>query len=199
MRPLVRAASVALAVLLAGGLAACSTDSLVKQYQAGDNKGYVAGDFAVKEIAPADRGAPVVFRGTLDNGDEVSSRDYAGKVLVVNFWYAACGPCRLEAKQLETAYQAYAGKNVAFLGVNTYDQAPTAQAFAKTYHVTYPSVIDVDGGSVTLAFAEAKPLDATPVTVVLDREGRVAARIIGALPQSSILTTLIDDALSGRS
>jgi peroxiredoxin len=198
-RRLVRAASVLLAVVLAGGLAACSGDSLADQYKSGDNKGYVAGDFAVKEISANDRGEPVVFSGTLDDGSTVSNKDYTGKVLVVNFWYAGCGPCRLEAKQLEDSYQSFAGKDVAFLGVNTYDQAATAQSFAATYKVTYPSVIDVNSGSVTLAFAAAKPLNATPVTLVLDPQGRVAARIVGPVPQSSILNSLIDDALSGTS
>ena len=62
---------------------------------------------------------------------------------MVNFWYAACGPCRAEAADLEKAYGAFEGQDVAFLGVNTIDSAAAAAAFAETYGITYPSAIAV--------------------------------------------------------
>lgn len=194
-----RMASAALALALAAGLAACSNDALADQYRAGDNKGYIAGDFQVKEYTPQDRPAAVEFSGTLDDGTAVTSADYAGKVTVVNFWYAACAPCRQEAAQLEKAYKQFTGKDVAFLGVNTYDQAATAQSFAADHGITYPSIIDANTKTATAAFADIVPLSATPSTVVLDAQGRPAARIIGQLPDSSILATLIQDALDGKS
>jgi len=198
-KSIVRAASVLVAVALAGSLAACSNDSLANQYRAGDNKGYIAGDFAVKEYTPQNRPAAVDFTGSLADGTKVSAADYKGKVTVVNFWYANCAPCRQEAPQLEKSYKEFAGQPVAFLGVNTYDQAATAQSFAADHGVTYPSIIDADTKSATAAFAGIIPLSSTPSTVVLDRQGRPAARIIGELPDASILATLIQDALDGRS
>jgi peroxiredoxin len=193
-RRAIAAAALAVAGVLA--LSACSNDPLADQYRAGDNKGFVAGSFATVEIPAAERGDPVVFAGTLDTGEPVSSEDYAGDVLVVNFWYAACGPCRVEAPRLESAYQAFAGQDVAFLGINTYDQPQTSLAFAADHGVTYPSVIAVNDGSVKLAFANAAPLSSTPVTLVLDAQGRVAARIIGEVPDTSILSTLVRDTLA---
>ena len=114
----------------------------------------------------------------------------------MNFWYATCGPCIVEAPRLEDAYTSFAGKDVSFLGVNTYDQAETAQSFARDNGVTYPSVIDVNSGDVKLAFADKTPINATPTTLVLDKKGRVAARIIGELQEASILETLVRDALA---
>jgi peroxiredoxin len=196
---LVRAASALVAVALAGSLAACSNDSLANQYRSGDNKGYIAGDFAVKEYTPANRPAAVAFSGTLADGKKVSAADYKGKVTVVNFWYANCAPCRQEAGQLEKSYKEFAGQPVEFLGVNTYDQAATADAFAVAHKVSYPSIIDADTKTATAAFAGIVPLSSTPSTVVLDKQGRPAARIIGELPDASILSTLIQDALDGTS
>ena len=194
------AASAVLALLLVGGLAACTSDNpLAAQYKSGDNKGYVAGDFQTKEIAPADRGAPVVFSGTTDEGKKVSSGDYSGDVLVVNFWYAACGPCRAEAPRLDKALTELSGKSVSFLGVNTRDQAATSASFAKTYDVAYPSIIAVDDGQVKFDFSKATPLSATPTTIVLDKKGRVAARIIGELPDPSILTSIVSTVLTENS
>ena len=113
----------------------------------------------------------------------------------MNFWYAACGPCIVEAPLLEEVWQEYQDQGVSFLGVNTYDQPATALSFARDNNVTYPSVIDVNDGKVKLAFAQVTPIQATPTTLVVDKEGRVAARIIGQLQSASILSTLVRDAL----
>ena len=90
------------ATLSLGILAGCaSNDSLTQQYRQGDEKGYIAGDFQVVEIPKSARGEAVVFEGVTETGEAVSSDDFLGDVLVVNFWYAACGPCIVEAPLLE--------------------------------------------------------------------------------------------------
>ncbi|GAA1700041.1 TlpA disulfide reductase family protein [Microbacterium sediminicola] len=187
------------ALLVAGliGLAGCAADPLAEQYLAGDNKGFIAADgLQTVEIAVGERTDPIVFSGTSDTGTTLTSEDFAGQVLVVNFWYAACGPCIVEAPELEAAYQAVAGEEVSFLGINTSDSAATARSFAADNGVSYPSLIAAGDAELKLAFTAATPLNATPVTLVIDREGRVAARIIGSLADSSILTTLVRDTLA---
>ncbi|MCC2030221.1 TlpA family protein disulfide reductase [Microbacterium sp. YMB-B2] len=191
-----RVLGAALAALVAVSLTACGTDPVAEQYLSGDGKGYISADGAVEEIPVADRGEPVVFSGVTENGDEFDSADIAGDVTVVNFWYAGCAPCRVEAGDLEDVWQEYGGDGVSFVGINIYDQADTARSFAKTYGVTYPSIMDVDSGAAKLAFASATPIQATPTTLVLDKQGRVAARIIGQIDGTSILSTLVKDALA---
>ncbi|WP_029149541.1 TlpA family protein disulfide reductase [Microbacterium indicum] len=194
--PLFRRAAAGVAALLTvATLASCSQDATTQQYLEGDNKGYISGDFRVDEIAAADRGEPVAWAGSTEDGDALSSDDTAGDVTVVNFWYASCGPCIVEAPDLEQVWEEYQDQGVQFVGVNIYDSAETAQSFAKDNDVTYPSIIDVNSGSVKLAFAAATPISATPTTLVLDKEGRIAARIIGRLEDASILSTLVGDAL----
>lgn len=175
-----------------------SSDALATQYRSGNGQNYIAGDGSVSEHAAANRGAPVAFSGTLADGTSVSSKDYAGKVLVVNFWYAGCPPCRVEAPDLQSLSQKYASQGVSFLGVNLYDSASTAASFEKDKGVTYPSVLDRDTGSVLLAFSKTVPPKATPTTLVIDKQGRVAARILGAIPDKSILDSLISDAVAGK-
>ena len=188
----------AVGLLLAGALltGCAADDSLAQQYRDGNEKGYIAGDFQVVEIPEPERGDPVVFEGVTETGETVTSDDYRGGVLVVNFWYAACGPCIVEAPLLEEVWQDYQDQGVAFLGVNTYDQPATALSFARDNDITYPSVIDVNDGQVKLAFAQLTPIQATPTTLVIDRDGRVAARIIGQLATASILSTLVADTLA---
>lgn len=97
---------------------------------------------------------------------------------------------------LEEVFLRFQDEGVDFLGVNTYDQAETALSFARENKVTYPSVIDVNDGQVKLAFAQLTPIQATPTTLVMDRQGRLAARIIGQLPSASILSSIVADTLA---
>ncbi|ANG84100.1 MULTISPECIES: TlpA family protein disulfide reductase [Microbacterium] len=189
-----RAAASVLALTLAAGLAACTSDPLAEQYREGDNKGFIAADgFRVVEIPEAERTNPIEFEAVLDNGETATSADYAGDVLVVNFWYAACAPCRVEAPELAEVHESFRDDGVDFLGVNLYDGAEASQAFAETYGIEYPSALTTVDGSIKLAFAGETPLNAVPVTLVLDRDGRVAARLIGQISDASILETLVRD------
>lgn len=193
-----RAIGAALAAVLAVGLSACAPDPATEAFLNGDEKAYTAADFRVVEIPEAKRGEPVAFGGVTEDGETFSSDDIAGQVTVVNFWYAGCGPCRIEAKDLEAVWQKHQPDNVQFVGVNIYDQADTAKAFAKTYGITYPSLMDADTGDAKLAFARVTPIQAPPTTLVLDKQGRVAARIIGPIDGTSILSTLIQTALAEK-
>jgi peroxiredoxin len=180
-------------------LTGCSSDPLAEQYREGTNKGYIAGDGSITEIAEAERGDPVEFTGLIETGEPVTSADYLGAVTVVNFWYASCAPCRAEADDLQSLNAQFEGKGASFLGVNVRDQAPNALAFSETYGITYPSVLDVDDGAMQLAFSGSIPPNAVPTTLVLDAEGRVAARVLGAIPEASILETLIADTIAESS
>lgn len=188
--------SAAAAVVALTLLAGCSSDPLADQYSAGTTKNYISGEGTISEIKAADRGEPVSFESVTDSGDDVSSDDYAGKVLVLNFWYAGCPPCRVEAPELEEVNQAFQGQDVAFLGVNVRDQAAQSLSFAETLGVTYPSVIDADNGNLLLAFAGTVAPNAVPTTLVIDKEGRVAARFLGAIDGPSSLRTIINDTLA---
>jgi thiol-disulfide isomerase/thioredoxin len=185
---------VSLSLVLTGCTSA--NENLADQYEAGTNKGYIAGDGSVTEIAEADRGESVTFEGTVEDGSTISSDDFAGEVLVVNFWYASCAPCRAEAPDLKDLSEQFADKGASFLGVNVRDQAPTALAFNESFKIDYPSVLDVDNGGLQLAFSGNIPPNAVPTTLVLDSSGRVAARILGQVTTPSILKTLITDTIA---
>ncbi len=183
----------ALAVLL---LAGCAADPLATQYQNGTNQNYISGDGSLSVIAEADRGPSVEFEGETDAGAPVSSADYAGEVLVINFWYAACPPCRLEAPDLEALAEQFAGEGASFLGVNVRDQAENARNFAEKWGISYPSVIDANDGNMLYAFAGTVAPNAVPTTLVIDKHGRVAARILGLVSEPSTLEAIINDVIA---
>ncbi|KQX05332.1 MULTISPECIES: TlpA family protein disulfide reductase [unclassified Leifsonia] len=191
-------ASVAIGIAFAAvvSLGACTSDPLADQYRAGSGKNYVAGDGTVTEIDVDDRGEAIDFSGTTQDGEAFDSTEHAGDVLVVNFWYAGCAPCRAEAADLESINQEFGDDGATFIGVNVRDQSAQAQAFDEKYGVTYPSIMDLESGAVQLAFAGKVPANAVPTTLVLDKQGRVAARILGQLQSPSILETLVRDTLA---
>jgi peroxiredoxin len=183
---------VAGAAVIALGISGCSSDPLAEQYREGSNKNYIAGDGSVTEIVLENRGEPITFTGTTETGETVTSADYLGNVLVVNFWYAGCAPCRAEAPDLEQVYTETSPQGVNFLGVNVRDQAATAISFNERFGITFPSIMDQDG-KAQLAFSSQVPPNAVPTTLILDAQGRVAARILGQIKDASILSTLIED------
>lgn len=195
MRPR-RIAAALLAVASLTVLAGCSSDPLAEQYREGSAKGYISGDGSTEEFAAGDRGEPIDFEGLTDAGTTVSSADYRGEVLVVNFWYAECAPCRVEAPDLARLHETHLADGVEFLGVNLYNSSAGSQAFARTYDIAYPSIIESESPtSAMLAFAGKVQPKAVPTTLVIDREGRIAARISG-LVNASNLDTLISDAVA---
>ncbi len=187
MRTAIVAAATAVVLLLAG----CSTaENLADQYADGSGQGYISGDGAYTEIPPAERDEPVVFSGTDERGQRIDSESLEGQVYVVNFWYASCPPCRVEAPDLAAVSADY--PDVPFLGVNIADSADVALTFANKFGVPYPSILDAETAAVQLAFAGSVAPNAVPTTVVVDRDGRVAARISGLLRDPSILAAMID-------
>ena len=203
-----RSAIVALAAASALLLAGCASDPLADQYREGSGKNYIAGDGTISEFDASQRGEPIEFSGETVEGGTFDSADTLGGVTVVNFWYAGCAPCRVEAPILEEVSQSFGvgeqaqgeaaveNPGVAFVGVNVRDQAGTAASFEQTYGVSYPSILDVNEGTAQLAFAGDVPPAAVPTTIVLDRQGRVAARVLGQLTDASILESIIDDLLA---
>jgi peroxiredoxin len=181
------ASLVVAAVLLAVTVSACTADANV---QSGDNQGFISGGGVAEVIPEADRhAAPEVSGETLD-GDSISLSDYAGRVVVLNVWGSWCAPCRAEAPALQEVYRTNRSQGVQLIGINTRDQVAAAQAFEQTFGVTYPSFED-QSGQLQLLFRDTLPAEAIPSTVVIDAEGRVAARVVGPTTYSQ-LSHLID-------
>jgi len=184
--------AVAAVVILA--LAGCSSSTgLDSSYTSNNGTTFTDDSGAPVLLKPAARAGALNFTGKTEAGSALTLSDFRGKVVVVNFWYSSCAPCRAEAPILQGLYQKFQNQGVAFVGVNTVDQAATAISFEKAHEVTYPSVLDVDSGTARLAFHGAVSASTVPVTFVLDAKGRIAARILGELQSDSILNTLIND------
>ena len=183
-----RALAAAVAVLL---LAACSPTESGEAPDDG-TAGFAIGDGTVTILERDQRPDAPTLEGPslMEEGERISTDDFAGKVVVVNVWGSWCAPCRHEAPELVEAYKRV-GDGVEFLGLNTRDlTTASAQAFVRSAGITYPNIFDPDG-ALLLGFGQLPP-KAIPSTIVIDADGKVAARVIGEV-DANTLVALVGD------
>ena len=130
------------------------------------------------------------FTATTLTGSRLSLSSYRGRVVVLNFWGSWCVPCREEAPALAVAAQQYSPAGVAFVGVDVRDTTASAQAFARSFGMTYPSVSD-SSSQITLDFTAVVPIAGTPTTLVIDRTGHIAGAVFGTATYAE-LTAILD-------
>lgn len=140
--------------------------------------------------------APVLEGTTLD-GHTLALSDWAGDIVVINVWGSWCGPCRAETPDLVRLAHETKSRGVRFLGVDTRDNLSSAKAFVEKFKVPYPSLFD-DDGQTLLTFRGVIPTAVIPSTVVVDRQGKIAARIIGPVTYTT-LNGLLEDEIGGGS
>jgi thiol-disulfide isomerase/thioredoxin len=177
------------------GLSSCGSEagSIADQARSGDGKGFVSGDGSIERLALDKRSSPLTVSGTTMQGAPWKVADAKGHVLVLNVWGQWCGPCVAEMPHLQQVWSqlSAARRPVQFMGVNYRDGVETAKAFLSANKITYPSLRD-DGGSTLLTLRGMA--NTTPTTLVLDRKGRVAARVSGPVTAAT-LSGLVNDVL----
>lgn len=157
----------------------------------GSGTGYVAGDGSTVILPVAERKPAPALSGTTLDGGTWSSADQIGHVVVANVWASWCAPCRAEAPTLQQTYVARSDEGVRFVGLDTRDTEAAAKAFVSRYGITYPNLVD-PAGQLQLNFRDTLPPQAIPSTIFLDKQGRVAARILGEVDHTR-LNGVIDE------
>ncbi|MFO1493555.1 MAG: redoxin domain-containing protein [Lysobacterales bacterium] len=128
------------------------------------------------------------------DGARLSTADFRGKVLVINFWAPWCAPCLREIPLLKAVRERHAGQ-VEILGV-AMDEAETVRRYVSEQQIAYPIAL----AAVTdfaLMRAYGNDRDALPFTVILDARGRLQARKLGEYHEDE-LTADVAAALGAR-
>ncbi|MFF4489636.1 TlpA family protein disulfide reductase [Streptomyces sp. NPDC001544] len=157
----------------------------------GGNTNFVTGKNGIGTVPQGKRVAAPDLSGKTVDGKTLDVADYKGKVVVINVWGSWCPPCRAEANYFAKVSKEYQGKGVQFVGLNTRDSSTTpAVAFEKGHGITYPSLYDPTG-KLMLRFKKGtlNP-QLIPSTLILDRDGKIAARALQALSEESLLKML---------
>lgn len=190
------AAAVAVIAALGVGSTGCGATGLKQASGASSDTGYISGQ-AVTSVPPEERTPAAVATGpALDGDTTVSTGDYPGKIVVINVWGSWCAPCRQEAPDLVEAATETASI-AQFIGINIRDPDPApAQAFVRAFKVTYPSIYDPNARELVKFNGQLAP-NAIPSTLIIDRQGRVAVRIVGVISKTT-LVTIINEVDQGR-
>ncbi|RKN09789.1 TlpA family protein disulfide reductase [Streptomyces radicis] len=185
-----RSVRAALAGVFAGGLllTGCGAD---QAGPSGGDSNYVQGTGEITTVPVADRQEAPDLAGDTVDGDQLALSDYRGQVVVLNIWGSWCPPCIAEADNFVRVAEDTADDGVQFIGINTRDRTrENAQAFEREHGVPYPSLYDPDG-RLLLEFPRGSlNPQAIPSTLVIDREGRIAARALKALTEEELRAAL---------
>lgn len=159
---------------------------------------FVAGKDGISTVAKGSRAEAPDLSGPTVDGKQLDVKDYKGKIVVVNVWGSWCPPCRAEAPNFVKVAKDTAAKGVQFVGINTRDaNISLAQAFEKQQGVTYPSLYDPTS-KLLLRFKKGTlNLQTIPSTIVIDRDGKIAARTLQALSEDK-LREMLDPVLAEK-
>jgi thiol-disulfide isomerase/thioredoxin len=143
-------------------------------------------------VRTMDKPLPTLSGPSLD-GNNLSTTDFAGKVLVINAWASWCTPCQMEQPELVDVAKRYASQGVRFLGIDHMDQDAAANAWVQSYHVPYPSIADPTG-----TFAASLDYVGLPDTYVVDKTGTIRYMIGPGATSAAQLSGVLDQVLAGQ-
>lgn len=184
-RPVSRAVLLtALVTVSALGLSACGAGTA----GGGGQTNYVTSTDGISRVPKAERKAVGAIKGETVQGKPIDITDFRGEVVVINAWGSWCPPCRAEAPHFNEVAKDTKGKGVAFFGINARDRdVSLARAFEDDYKMVYPSLYDPIGKSLLTGFPKGtlNP-QALPATVILDRDGKIAARSLSGMNEEAL-------------
>lgn len=149
----------------------------------------------ITRLEPDDRKkAPDISGDDLD-GAPISLASFSGKVVVINIWGSWCPPCREEQPVLSKMATELKPQGVEFIGIAIREGAATSRAYTEANNVPYPSISD-SGGKLLVGFTSSLPAVAVPTTYVIDREGRVATRLLDVATEATLgalITEIVEE------
>ena len=170
-----RAAWVAMgSVALALGLLWAASDMTESS---ADDQGYsvLTGVDDEGDAAAVGKPAPLDFTLKDMDGVDVNLASFKGKIILLNFWATWCGPCKLEIPDLVALQDQYAD-DIVVLGFSVDDTPEQLKAYAAEYKMNYPVLVGNGHENIQDAYG---PMWGIPVTIVIDREGKIAKKQSG--------------------
>jgi thiol-disulfide isomerase/thioredoxin len=175
---------VAVVVLIAGAVGYAAWD-----------RDQPAADPTLREYPAGQRPPLPPIRGETLAGGDLDLTELRGDVVVINVWASWCPPCRAETDDLERVHQATRAQGVSFVGINVQDERDKAVSFMAG-RVSYPSIFD-PGGRYALGFTDPPAPVGLPGTLVVDRDGGIAAaiyRVVGPVELQGIVSRVAAEA-----
>jgi len=129
-----------------------------------------------QRVSPRDFSLPLVGA----DRENLTLSELRGKVVFLNFWATWCPPCRDEMPSMESLYGRYKEKGLEIVAVNMRESQELVHAFMSDYGLSFPAVLDINGGVST-----GYGIQAIPTSFILNREGQIVARLVGSIDWDS--------------
>jgi thiol-disulfide isomerase/thioredoxin len=174
-------------------LSACATPNALIQ-NSGES-GFISGDGTATFLQVEERNSAPELKALDFNDKAIDLNDYKNRVVVLNIWGSWCGPCRKEASELQALYLKNKNSGVEFIGINIRDSKISAEKFITNFGITYPNIFDRDGVKL-LGFKSTLPANAIPSTLLVDKNGKVAARQLGPIDRALVqgfISSLVEE------
>lgn len=149
-----------------------------------------SGGTAVGDVMPA-------YSSKFLDGKPFDLRAAKGSVVFVNVWATWCGPCRFEIPELQAMHQKYASRGFEVIGISVDESgAKAVQQFVNDNKITYPIALDAQGH-----IADVLHTNVLPTSFILDRNGRIIWRWVGAMTPNDVATVdgIVERALQAKS
>ncbi len=127
-------------------------------------------------------------------GEVVNLENLKGKIVFLNFWATWCPACRDEMPSMEKLYTKFKDKDFIMLAVNLREKPKTVSSFKEEYRLNFLILLDTDG-SVSYRYG----VRAIPATFLIDREGHLIGRALGARDWASVQAIALVDQLVNES
>ena len=174
-------------------LSACATPNA--SIQNSGESGFISGDGTATFLQVEERNSAPELKALDFNDKAIDLNDYKNRVVVLNIWGSWCGPCRKEASELQALYLKNKNSGVEFIGINIRDSKISAEKFITNFGITYPNIFDRDGVKL-LGFKSTLPANAIPSTLLVDKNGKVAARQLGPIDRALVqgfISSLVEE------
>jgi thiol-disulfide isomerase/thioredoxin len=174
-------------------ITSCATP--VSNISSDSESGFVSGDGTSVFLSKSERKSAPELENVDFLSTEIDLDSLKNKVVLINVWGSWCSPCRKEAPELEELYLKNKTNNVEFIGINIRDSKISANRFIENFSITYPNIFDRDG-KLLLGYKDSLPANAIPSTILIDKNGLVAARQLGPIDKSLIqgfITELVEE------
>jgi len=164
-------------------ITSCATP--VSNISSDSESGFVSGDGTSVFLNKSERKPAPELENVDFLSAEIDLNSLKNKVVLINVWGSWCSPCRKEAPELEELYLKNKTNNVEFIGINIRDSRISANRFIENFSITYPNIFDRDG-KLLLGYKDSLPANSIPSTILIDKNGLVAARQLGPIDKSLI-------------
>lgn len=164
-------------------ITSCATP--VSNISSDSESGFVSGDGTSVFLNKSERKPAPELENVDFLSAEIDLNSLKNKVVLINVWGSWCSPCRKEASELEELYLKNKTNNVEFIGINIRDSRISANRFIENFSITYPNIFDRDG-KLLLGYKDSLPANSIPSTILIDKNGLVAARQLGPIDKSLI-------------